>query len=201
MKSFLTKIVILIILLLPFFWAKNTEAPKPQILEAAVSMKEAHWMLLDRELGKEYLYFGTPGKRDDSSLIREFQVKTGASWSPTPLPQLTGRDYWRIVAKEPTENPETAPYFLQLDVPVTDEWPYGPVPYTECKDVYSGESIQCDWVLPGYFGLHGIGANDFKLSDEDFGSSGCIRHRDEDITYLFNLLDPEHEEIRYYIEK
>lgn len=200
MKSFIKKVVILIILLLPFYWAHGHSAPKPQILEAAVSMKEAHWMLLDRELGKEYLYFGIPNEPDNSKLVREFQVKTGASWSPTPLPKLMGRDYWIIVHKDPTENPETAPYFLQLDVPVSEDWPYGPVPYTECKNEI-GENIQCDWILPGYFGLHGVGGNNFKLAEEDYGSSGCIRHKDEDITYLYNLLDPENEEIRYYIER
>ena len=199
--SFIKKIVLLIILLIPFYWAHTNSAPKPQILEAAVSMKESHWMSLDRELGKEYLYFGIPGEKDNSKLIRAFQVKTGASWSLTPIPELLGRDYWIIVNKEPTENLETAPYFLQLDIPVTDEWPYGPVPYTECKDVNTGANIQCDWVLPGYFGLHGVGGNESKLSNEDFGSSGCIRHRDEDITFLYNLLDPQNEEIRYYITK
>lgn len=199
--SFVKKIVILIILLLPFFWAYRSSKPAPQILEAAVSTKEANWLSLNRQLGKEYLYFGVPGNESKSKLIREFSVKTGASWSPTPLPKLVGRDYWRIVSKEPTENPETAPYFLQLDVPVTDEWPYGPVPYTECKDIATGESIQCDWVLPGYFGLHGVGGDESKLSAEDLGSSGCIRHSDVDITYLYNLLDPENEEIRYYITR
>lgn len=201
MKSFISKIVILIILLLPFFWAKSYSAPESQILEAAVSMKEAHWLYLDRELGKEYLYFGIPGKEDNSKLVRTFQVKTGASWSLTPLPSLLGRDYWIITNKEPTENPETSPYFLQLDVPVTQDWPYGPMPYTECIDKFSGANIQCDWILPGYFGLHGVGGNELKLSDVDFGSSGCIRHSDEDITYLYNLLDPQNEEIRYYIKE
>ena len=162
-------------------------------------MNESYWLSLDRKMSKEYLYFGTPGEANNSKLIREFQVKTGASWSPTPLPELTGREYWNLVNKEPTQNPETAPYFLQLDVPVTEDWPYGPVPYNECRDIISGENIQCDWVLPGYFGLHGINGNIDKLSDEDYGSSGCIRHSDEDITYLYNLLDPENEEIRYYV--
>lgn len=199
--SFVKKIVILIILLLPFFWAYRSSKPSPQILEAAVSSKETHWLSLDRELGKEYLYFGIPGEPDNSRLIREFSVKTGASWSPTPLPKLVGRDYWRIVKKESTENPETAPYFLQLDVPVSDEWPYGPVPYTECRDITTGASIQCDWVLPGYFGLHGVGGDNTKLSKENLGSSGCIRHKDSDITNLYNLLDPENEEIRYYVTR
>ena len=199
MKSLIKKVVILIILLLPYLWANSSNDKKPQILEAAVSMKESYWLSLDREMSKEYLYFGIPGDVNDSKLIREFSVKTGASWSPTPLPKLLGRDYWILVNKQSTQNPETAPYFLQLDIPVTDEWPYGPVPYTECSDVATGLSIQCDWITPGYFGLHGVNGNLNKLSDDDFGSSGCIRHTDEDITYLYNLLNPENEEIRYYI--
>jgi hypothetical protein len=200
MKSFLIKIVVLIILLIPFFWAFSKDEEKPEILEGAVSMKESYWLSLSRNLGKEYLYFGVPGEKENSKLIREFSVKTGASWSLTPLPKLMGKEYWRVVKKEPSENPETSPYFLQLDIPVTDEWPYGPVPYTECKDISTGASIQCDWVLPGYFGLHGVGGDESKLSIEDQGSSGCIRHNDKDITYLYNLLDPENEEIRYYVE-
>ena len=81
----------------------------------------------------------------------------------------------------------------EIDIQETEDWPYGPVPYEECNG-------QCDWVLPGYFGLHGINGNLSKISEADLGSSGCVRHRDEDITYLFNLLNPEKEEIRYYIE-
>ncbi len=165
-----------------------------------VSQKK-YWFVLNRKSGTENLYLGTPGEANNSKLVRSFQVKTGAAWSPTPHPKLVGRDYWKIIKKESSAyNPDTAPYFLQLDIPTSNEWPYGPVPYTECKDVNSGESIQCDWVLPGYFGLHGVGGNPAKLSKEDYGSSGCIRHRDEDISYLFNLLNPEKEEIRYYVE-
>jgi lipoprotein-anchoring transpeptidase ErfK/SrfK len=199
MKSFILKIVVLIILVIPFFWAFSSNVKKSDILEGAVSTNESYWLLLKRNLSKEYLYFGVPGATESSKLIKQFSVKTGASWSPTPLPKLVDRDYWRIVKKEPTQNPETSPYFLQLDVPVTDEWPYGPVPYTECKDVITNENIQCDWILPGYFGLHGVGGDMSKLSEEDQGSSGCVRHSDEDISYLYNLLDPENEEIRYYI--
>lgn len=202
MKSFGVKIILLLLLLMPFYWAHSYEDPTPQVQKISASEKSSHWLVLNREMGKEYVYYGIPGEKEKSKLIKEFDVKTGASWSPTPLPELLGKDYWLIVDKASSaENPETAPYFLQLDVPVEDEWPYGPVPYTECKDIYSGEPIQCDWVLPGYFGLHGINGNSEKLSDEDFGSSGCIRHSDEDITFLFNLLDPKNEEVRYYIEK
>lgn len=164
------------------------------------SPKTSYWFMLHRKSGEELLYLGVPGDVDNSKIVRRFQVKTGASWSPTPLPKLVGREYWKIVKKESSaENPETAPFFLQLDVPTSDEWPYGPTPYTECKDIYTGEPIQCDWVLPGYFGLHGTGGNPSKLLAEDYGSSGCVRHKDEDIVYLYNLLDPAREEIRYYI--
>lgn len=163
--------------------------------EQAIAPKKSHWFVLHRKSGKELLYYGVLGEANNSKLMRTFQVKSGtAGFSPTPLPELLGRDYWLIIKKESSaENPETAPYFLTLDVPVTQDWPYGPVPYEECNE-------QCDWILPGYFGLHGINGNTSKLSKEDLGSSGCVRHRDEDITYLFNLLNPEKEEIRYYIE-
>ncbi len=168
--------------------------------ELAKAPETSHWFMLHRKSSVEILYEGIPGDTNNSKIVRRFQVKTGASWSPTPLPRLAGRDYWKIIKKESSaDNPETSPYFLQLDVPTTEEWPYGPTPYTECVDAYSGKNIQCDWILPGYFGLHGIGGNPSKLSADDYGSSGCIRHRDEDITFLFNLLDPQKEEIRYYV--
>ena len=164
--------------------------------------KNSHWFLLHRKSNREFLYFGASGDINNSRLVREFQVKTGnSSSSPTPLPKLLGRDYWLIVSKENSaDNPETAPYFLQLDIPVSDQWPYGPVPYEECLDDL-GNKTQCDWDLPGYFGLHGVNGNSLKLAEEDPGSSGCIRHSDSDITYLYNLLNPKNQEIRYYIEE
>ena len=159
------------------------------------TVKKSYWLVLQRKSNKELLYFGVLGNVNNSKLMRTFQVKTGIPGSsPTPLSRLLGREYWLLVKKESSaDNPETAPYFLQLDIPATGEWPYGPVPYEECNG-------QCDWILPGYFGLHGVNGNLAKLSQKDPGSSGCIRHKDEDITYLFNLLNPEKEEIRYYIE-
>lgn len=163
--------------------------------QTQVAPKKSHWFVLHRKTGKEFLYYGVLGEANNSKLVRTFQVKPGISGSsPTPLPGLLGREYWLITKKESSvENPETAPYFLTLDIPTTEEWPYGPVPYEECNG-------QCDWVLPGYFGLHGINGNSSKLTVENPGSSGCVRHSDSDITYLFNLLNPEKEEIRYYIE-
>lgn len=197
------KILILLLLIIAFipFLGLSFNSRQEVKGQQAVTPKESHWFVLNRKAGVEILYLGTPGDVNNSKIVRKFQVKTGATWSPTPLPRLLGRDYWKIVKKESSaDNPETAPYFLQLDVPVSEEWPYGPTPYTECTDIYTGVNIQCDWILPGYFGLHGINGNSSKLSKEDYGSSGCIRHSDADITYLYNLLDPEREEIRYYIE-
>jgi hypothetical protein len=152
-----------------------------------------YWFLLRRESQIEFLYFGLPGNEKESMLVDIYQVKTGIpSQRPTPLPQLIGRPYWIMTAKYPTENPETAPYFLELDVPVSDGAPYGPVPYPECGGA-------CDWVLPGAFGLHGVNGDETKLSISNPGSSGCIRHSDMDIISLYYLLDPIKHEIRYYI--
>lgn len=158
--------------------------------------KQQYWFVLHRKSNTEEFLFGLPGERDKSKLIKNFIVKTGIPGErPTPLPSLLGREYWLLTKKEPSpDNPETAPYFLTLDIPSPSEPPYGPSPYTECN------GGQCDWILPGAFGLHGTGGNPAKLSEEDLGSSGCIRHSDEEITYLYNLLDPENDEIRYYIE-
>ncbi|MBP9690755.1 L,D-transpeptidase [Candidatus Woesebacteria bacterium] len=159
--------------------------------------KPSYWFMLHRASNREYLYLGTPGDAEKSELIRRFEVKTGIPGErPTPLPQLVGREYWVLTTKfDSSANPETAPFFLVLDIPIPSEAPFGPSPYLEC----GGE--QCNWVLPGYFGLHGVGGVASRLSAEDEGSSGCIRHSDEDITYLYDLLDPESSEIRYYIEE
>lgn len=189
------KIVLLIILLIPLFGLFVLDYSKPSEQAKIATPQKSHWLILHRKSGKEFLYYGVLGEVNNSKLVRTFQVKPGAPGSsPTPLPKLLGRDYWLITKKESSaDNPETAPYFLTLDIPATGEFPYGPNPYPECNG-------ECNWILPGYFGLHGINGNSFKLSQEDLGSSGCIRHSDEDITYLFNLLNPEKEEVRYYIE-
>lgn len=157
--------------------------------------KNDYWFVLHRKSQKEELLQGEPGNREKSRVIKTFTVKTGRPGErPTPLPQLLGRDYWLITKKQPEpNNPETAPYFITLDVPAPSGAPYGPEPYLECNG-------QCDWVRPGDFGLHGIAGVPERLTKADPGSSGCIRHTDEDITYLYNLLDPEKGEIRYYIE-
>ncbi len=157
--------------------------------------KKQYWFMLHRKSEVEKFYYGEPGNAQNSTLIKTFLVKTGIpGQKPTPLPSLAGREYWIIVDKqEAFDNLETAPYFLTLDIPIDENEPYGPSPYLECNG-------QCNWELPGYFGLHGIAGDTSKLSQENEGSSGCIRHTDEDITYLYNLLHPSKEEIRYYIQ-
>lgn len=162
----------------------------------SAKIEGTYWLVLHRKSQTEMLYLGIPGKQEQSSLVKTFRVKTGIPGkSPTPLPSLLGKEYWLITKKEDSSNnPETAPYFLTLNIDAPEEWPYGPTPYTEC------EGVQCDWGKPGYFGLHGVGGDPSRLSEEDLGSSGCVRHSDTDIAYLYNLLDPQNEEIRYYIE-
>lgn len=165
---------------------KSDDAPKPEA---------QYWFILHRKSNKEELFKGLAGDKNKSTLVKTFQVKVGIpNERPTPLPLLVGKEYWLITEKqEQKDNPETAPYFLTLNIPAPSEEPYGPKPYNEC------DGQQCHWILPGAFGLHGINGDLSRLSTENPGSSGCIRHKDEDITYLFNLLDPS-KEIRYYIE-
>jgi lipoprotein-anchoring transpeptidase ErfK/SrfK len=170
----------------------NSSEEKATVLSS--KSHSSYWFLLHRKQNVEYLYYGQAGDREKSTLIKTFRVKTGIPGKkPTPLPQLLDREYWVLTEKRDSkENPETAPYFLKLDIPTSETDPYGPEPYLECDG-------QCNWELPGDFGLHGIAGNAEKLSEENEGSSGCIRHSDEDISYLYNLLNPL-EEIRYYIE-
>ncbi|MEK7558712.1 MAG: L,D-transpeptidase [Patescibacteria group bacterium] len=184
-----------IFLIIPLFNIINqlySFQTKP-IIEAPQEKK--YWLMLLRKSNIEKLYQGIPGDENKSQLIKTFKVKTGIPGKrPTPLPQLLGRQYWIITDKfDASEYPETAPYFLKLDVPVTDEYPYGPQPYEECL------GGQCNWELPGYFGLHGINNDMTRLSPENEGSSGCIRHSDEDIIYLYNLINPK-DNVRYYIK-
>ncbi len=161
-----------------------------------VEKKDSYWFMLHRKSNIEYLYKGEFGNKDKSKLIKAFHVKVGVPGErPTPLPKLAGREYWKVVKKyETSNNPETAPYFIELDIPGgLGEEPYGPVPYLECNG-------QCNWMLPGEFGLHGVNGDNSRLDSTNVGSSGCIRHTDADITYLYNLITPDKEEIRYYIE-
>ena len=193
----MSKIFAFIVLVLVFFFGlifykDNTDTKSLEVLSSNVKL--SYWLLLHRKSNVEFLYSGLPGQKDKSKLVKTFQVKSGIpGQSPTPLPKLLGREYWVITQKEESkDNPETAPYFLTLDIPVTDDYPFGPTPYNECNG-------QCDWILPGYFGLHGVNGDEGKLSNENPGSSGCIRHKDQDIIYLYNLIEPEKNEIRYYI--
>lgn len=176
-----------------FLFKENTSINSLQVLSS--NTKPSYWLLLHRKSNVEFLYSGVPGEKDKSTLIKTFIVKTGVSGqSPTPLPKLLGKDYWLITKKESSEeNPETAPYFLTLDIPVSEYFPFGPTPYNECNG-------DCNWQIPGYFGLHGVNGDLSRLSMENPGSSGCIRHKDDDIIYLYNILEPSSEEIRYYIE-
>jgi hypothetical protein len=181
-------IVVINTVLASFLLSNRTQPEKQPV--------EKYWFVLHRKSNKEELLLGVPGEKSKSKLIKTFQVRVGIpNERPTPLPQLLGREYWVMTAKEEQkDNPETAPYFLTLNVPAPDEPPYGPVPYKECN------GVQCDWVRAGPFGLHGVNGDPSRLTSDDPGSSGCIRHTDEDITYLYNLLDPHESEIRYYIE-
>jgi hypothetical protein len=177
------------------FISKNFDNPVQSVLSVSGEENKNYWFYLERKSNIEKLFYGVPGNTSKSQLVKQFIVKTGIPGErPTPLPKLLGLDYWIITDKiETFESPETAPYFLTLNIPVSEEEPFGPIPYLECNG-------QCNWILPGAFGLHGIGGDISKISPGNLGSSGCIRHSDEDITYLYNLLDPINNEIRYYIE-
>jgi hypothetical protein len=182
--------IILFTVFFAFFFLAIYFQKEPEVTESAVD--PSFWMLLERQSNTEYLFLGTPGEKDDSKIVKIFKVKSGIPRQrPTPLPQLMGREYWIITNKFTTDNPETAPYFIELDVPWSLEYPFGPVPYDECNG-------QCNWQLPGPFGLHGVAGDNARLSSENLGSSGCIRHTDEDIEYLYSILEPN-DKIRYYI--
>lgn len=179
---------LLFIFIMPFF-----EMP---VQKSSDSYETLYWFDLHRKSNVEILYFGPPQDIHSSRILNISKVKSGIPhMRPTPLPQLLGKEYWLITGKQDTSgNPETAPYFLTLDIPATDKYPFGPVPYNECTG-------QCNWVIPGEFGLHGVNGNLSKLSENDPGSSGCIRHADRDIVYLYFLLNPERQQIRYYISE
>lgn len=193
MRHFKTSVLVVILGLLASLLVLQLNQQKPLItpnLETLQQTNAKHWFLLERKSKIEKLFFGTPGDISNSQLVKQFNINPGAADSPTPLPQLLGREYWLVIGKTPTpDDPETAPYFLILDIPYAEVEPYGPTPYLECNG-------QCNWKRAGSFGLHGTAQNPLKLVD--LGSSGCIRHKDEDITYLYNLIDPS-QEVRYYI--
>lgn len=153
-----------------------------------------HWLYLKRRSNIEILYHGIPGNQQQSKVIKVFKVKSGIPQKrPTPLPELLGQRYWLITDKvKARADKEIGPYFLKLDIPHSEYPPYGPYPYEEC-------SGQCNWELPGAFGLHGVSNDNSKLSEENEGSSGCVRHDDRDIAYLYYLLNPNDRPVRYYI--
>lgn len=192
------EIILLMVLVCLFFLLSPliTLSRIKEVILTPAETKKSYWFVLHRASNREEFFYGIPGEKEKSDLLMTFIVKTGRPGErPTPLPSLLGKEYWIITdKKEQFDDPETAPYFLTLNIPAPTEPPYGPVPYTECN----GE--QCDWIVPGAFGLHGTANTPERLLAEDPGSSGCIRHSDEDITYLYNLLDPAKDEIRYYIE-
>lgn len=193
LKEKIVVIIFFIILLSVLIASASDFSFKKDQRQSAEEVK-TYWFILHRKSNKEDLFYGVPGQRDQSLLVKTFLVKTGIPGErPTPLPKFLGREYWLITKKERSSNKETAPYFLTLNIPTVDHQPYGPSPYLECNG-------QCNWMLPGSFGLHGVGEDLTRLSSDDPGSSGCIRHRDEDITYLYNILQPQEEEIRYYVE-
>lgn len=181
--------LVILVFVSAFFFTRSHE--QAVLSEQA---KSEYWLLLHRTSNREYLYFGIPGDKQKSMLKKAFVVKTGIPGErPTPLPQKLGRKYWLIIDKQIATDTETAPYFLTLDIPTSDEAPYGPVPYEECDD-------QCNWEIPGAFGLHGVDGDTTRLSEANPGSSGCVRHSDEDISYLYTILDPKSSPVRYYIE-
>lgn len=189
MKTLLLILTLFILLPLVYFqFQEYKKFPESQ-------NKKEYWLMLQRKSNKEYLYFGEPGGKHTSALVKVFKVKSGIPQErPTPLPKLLGKDYFLITQKfETFDNPETSPYFLTLNIPMSENPPFGPRPYLECNG-------QCNWRLPGAFGLHGVGGDLERLSNLNPGSSGCVRHSDEDITYLYNLLELEKEPVRYYIE-
>lgn len=163
--------------------------------DVKITIPQEYWFSLHRKSNIELLYKGVPGQEHNSVLLKTFKVKTGIPGErPTPLPQLLGRKYWVLTEKYQVEdNPEVGKYFIELNIPLGVDYPYGPTPYLEC----GGE--QCDWILPGAFGLHGVNGDISRLSTTDSGSSGCVRHTDEDIAYLYKLLDTSMGQ-RYYIQ-
>src|SRR3989344_9586887 len=130
--------------LLTIIQRNNTDDKKKAAL---LQTKNSYWLLLYRKSNIEFLYYGYSGNVHNSILLKIFKVKTGIPGErPTPRPELLGRKYWLVTDKlESKDNPETAPYFLTLDIPVSETEPFGPQPYLECSDPYSGEVKQCNW--------------------------------------------------------
>lgn len=177
--------------------------------ETTAPSTDAYWFLLERKSKKETLYQGKPGDRTNSRIIRSFQINPGwPGQTPTPISTKLGIPYWIITTYKTNtadeQKSKLGPYFLSLNIPYNDPGNncpingvnkncQGPTPYLECPDRANN---QCYWPVPGEFGLHGVGNSISRLTDE--GSNGCIRHSNDDITYLYNLLSKYNREIRYY---
>lgn len=178
-----------------------------QTIDRPTTTPEEYWFILHRKSKREILYKGVPGDISKSTIATDangkqliFKVNPGRSDRPTPLPQLFGRQYWVLTEKHPESIPETAPYFITLDIPDGRKAPYyGPSPYKECG---TDGKQQCVWGnIAGDFGLHGVGPNGGDASRlDDAGSSGCVRHSSSDIEKLYELLDLSKGGVRYYIE-
>lgn len=182
----------------------------PPSQETTTPSTDSYWFLLERKSKRETLYQGTPADTAKSKVIRSFQVNPGwPGQTPTPLSTKLGNPYWIITQYKINTTDEKkatlGPYFFSLNIPINNPGRnclvngvatdcQGPVPYLECPDM---PGSQCYWPVPGDFGLHGIGNDASRLTNE--GSNGCIRHSNEDITYLYNLLSSYNPEVRYYI--
>ena len=121
MKKTLTLILTSIFLtIVLFIQLEVSREGKVSRVSGGVQQNKSFWFILYRKSNQELLYFGEPGNKNDSALIKVFRVKSGIpNQRPTPLPNLLGRDYWLITQKfETADNPETSPYFSTLNIPV-----------------------------------------------------------------------------------
>lgn len=162
-----------------------------------------YWFQLHRSrAGKqptEDLYHGVYGDALNSDHVMTSTVNPGIDGkSPTPRPDLLGKSYWVITKKEQNQGDAInlmGPDFLVLNIDYQNQY-NGPLGYNECGP---SRNEQCFWPTPGEFGLHGTGDTSSRLTDS--GSSGCIRHSNDAITSIYNLLKNESGEIRYYISE
>lgn len=201
----------------------NVSCNNPKITvcsAAAVTVEKPeggdYWFLMNR-IGKyEILYKGEPGVISKSKVVKVSRVNPGSPGKePTPLPQKVGsQKYWLTTAGLITYRPENedayykfGPYFIPLNVPTSYRDPvcaneakakgevtedcYGPK-YEECG---ASGAEQCNWLTAGQFAIHGNN----RLDEE--GSAGCVRHMNDDISEIYNLLKAENKLVgtRYYV--
>ena len=101
---FFLGIFVVVIALLAIFSIFNRDKQTVKIL-ASETKKENYWFLLHRKSNIEYLYKGQPNDIENSNLIKTFKVKVGVpGQKPTPLPNLLGREYWKIIDKFETKD-------------------------------------------------------------------------------------------------